>query len=170
MNVLRLVAAAAAMAAPAATAASPAIAELTAEQVAPAPEADLPGPVAFRVAVTARCGDPAHSLSVAAMLGDTLTAWQPADADGAPIELTLEVRRRELGFEPAPLCRRRADTSSTDAVLPGAFAIQVFARCESGDGAAGQRATAAPVSIRYACPDAGQRDDDAVAAPAAPAD
>lgn len=140
--------------------ASPAVTELVAEQIAPAPESDQPGPLAFRVAVTARCDDPAHRLSVAAMLGDTLTRWQPVET-GSAHELSLTVPRGELVFEPATLCRRRADDGNTSALLPGAFAVQVFARCAAEDGAVSQRDTSASLSLRYAC--AAAVDEDAAA-------
>lgn len=130
--------------------ASPTVTELAAEQVAPAPESDQPGPLAFRVAVRARCGDPEHTLSIAAMLGDTLTRWQAVKGDGAH-ELALTVPRHELVFEPATLCRRRPGDDDTPAVLPGAFAVQVFARCEAADGAITQRDTSTSLSMRYAC-------------------
>lgn len=130
--------------------ASPAVTELAAEQVAPAPESDQPGPLAFRVAVQARCGDPAHRLSVAAMLGDTLTGWQAVEEDGVH-EFALAVPRRELVFEPATLCRRRPAGDDAPALLPGAFAVQVFARCTAEDGAFTQRDTSASLGVRYAC-------------------
>jgi hypothetical protein len=140
--------------------ASPAVTELEAEQLLPAPESDKPGPLAFRVAVQARCDDPAHSLSIAAMLGDTLTRWQPVEGDGA-YELALAVPRRELVFEPATLCRRRPAESDALAVLPGAFAMQVFARCTADNGAVTQRDTSTSLSVRYACPTPADAEKDA---------
>lgn len=138
--------------------ASPEVAELAAEQVAPAPLSDTPGPLAFRVAVRARCDDPVHTLSIAAMLGDTLTRWEAVRDDGAH-ELSVAVPRRELVFEPAALCRRRAPDDDALAVLPGAFTVQVFARCTAEDGATTQRDTSTPLGVRYACeaePDAAE--------------
>ncbi len=163
MTPFRQLALAAALAAAVTAAASPAVTELLAEQVAPTPESDKPGPLAFRVAVTARCDDPSHSLSVAAMLGDTLTRWQAVEDEGAH-ELSLAVPRRELVFEPATLCQRRADDEDTSAVLPGAFAVQVFARCTAEDGAVTQRDTSTSLSVRYACAaPADTTDEDAAA-------
>ncbi len=162
MTPLRQLVLAAALAAAGVSGASPTVTELVAEQVAPAPESDKPGALMFRVAVRARCGDPAHGLSVAAMLGDTLTRWQAIEADDAH-ELSLTVPRRELVFEPATLCRRRPDDGDTPAVLPGAFAVQVFARCTAEDGAVTQRDTSASLSVRYACAAPAGNDEDAAA-------
>lgn len=140
----------AALAAAAPAVASPTVTELAARQVAPAPESDKPGPLAFRVAVKARCEDPADRLSVAAMLGDTLTRWEVVEGEGAH-ELALTVPRRETVFEPATLCGRRSDGADALAELPGAFAVQVFARCTAEDGDVTQRNTSASLSVRYAC-------------------
>ena len=152
-----------------AAAASPTVSELEAEQLAPTPESDNPGPLAFHVAVRARCGDPGHRLTVAAMLGDTLTSWR--ELDESRLEFSMAVSRRELVIESAALCRRRSDQIAAPALLPGAFAMQVFARCEAADGAAVQRTTSVPLAVHYACPEpAGTPESESseAEAPAAP--
>lgn len=152
-NVLNLVLMAVALAA-ATPAAPPAVSVLQAEQSAPIPAAGAPGPLSFQVAVRGGCTDASHALSVSGMLGDTLLPWQAVDADGS-VALSLQVPRSELVFTAASLCRRAGPVEAgSERLLPGAFSAQVFARCIGADGRAAMRATSAPLSVRYACPDA----------------
>lgn len=102
------------------------------QQPSPPPVIATDLPATLVVRATGQCTSSGDAGSAAAMLGDTLSAWQPLNAQGA--EFSFEVPARELGFARQLCARRDRERRSENIPLASAFTVQVFARCESADG------------------------------------